>query len=258
MKKMQFFIILVVMLLVEDATFAQVGINTNTPNSSSILDVTASDKGILFPRMTTLQKSAIATPADGLMVYDTDVHAHFIYIDGQWRIQKKEIVFPSRIFGVANLDGSNATINTPTGGGISENEFLNSNFAPVNAQIGVGGISGPQGAAIFSSGYNPITIGLAGTYLFKVSGRFQKSPANNLNMKARIILNVNGVNKLNTWFHLPNAEDASSTKTNYVMLNLVAGDVISLQVKKDKFTSTASATLHGIFSDLLLEVEKLP
>ena len=251
---------LIIMLLILGGKLAhaQIGINTTTPNVSAVLDVSADNKGILFPRMTTLQKNAILAPVDGLMVYDTDIHAHFIFIDGEWRSQRREIVFPNRIFFMAQSLVNGGSINTPTGGGNSENDNTNSNFFPVEAQMAAGNVSGPEGAAILSSGFPPMTIGTAGTYLFKISGRFRKDPENDLNMKARIILNINGVNKLNTWFHLPNAANASSTKTNFVMLDLVPGDVISVQVKKDKFASTASATLHGIFSDLLLEVEKLP
>ncbi len=51
---------------------AQVGIGTNTPNASAILDLTATDKGLLVPRMTLAQKNAIAAPAAGLIVYQTD------------------------------------------------------------------------------------------------------------------------------------------------------------------------------------------
>ena len=51
--------------------FAQVGINTLDPNSSAALDIVSTDKGILIPRMTTIQKNAINTPAEGLIVYDT-------------------------------------------------------------------------------------------------------------------------------------------------------------------------------------------
>lgn len=50
---------------------AQVGINTSTPNASAALDIESTNKGILIPRMTTVQKIAIATPAEGLLVYDT-------------------------------------------------------------------------------------------------------------------------------------------------------------------------------------------
>ncbi|SHF09286.1 hypothetical protein [Dysgonomonas macrotermitis] len=53
---------------------AQIGVNTDNPSSSSVLDINAynNDKGLLIPRMTTSQKLAIASPASGLTVYDTD------------------------------------------------------------------------------------------------------------------------------------------------------------------------------------------
>lgn len=57
--------------------FAQVGIGTTTPNASSILDLTSSTQGLLTPRMTTAQRITIASPADGLMVYDTDLKSFF-------------------------------------------------------------------------------------------------------------------------------------------------------------------------------------
>jgi hypothetical protein len=59
--------------------FSQVGIGTITPNSSAMLDVTSTTQGMLTPRMTTAQRIAIATPADGLMVYDTDLKSFFHY-----------------------------------------------------------------------------------------------------------------------------------------------------------------------------------
>jgi hypothetical protein len=57
--------------------FAQVGIGTTTPNASSILDLTSSTQGMLTPRMSTVQRMAIVSPADGLMVYDTDLKSFF-------------------------------------------------------------------------------------------------------------------------------------------------------------------------------------
>lgn len=51
---------------------AQVGIGTTTPNASAALDLTATDKGFLPPRMTTLQRDAIASPATGLVIYNND------------------------------------------------------------------------------------------------------------------------------------------------------------------------------------------
>lgn len=59
---------------------AQIGIGTVTPNASSILDITSTTQGMLAPRMTTAQRNAIASPADGLIVYDTDLKAFYFYL----------------------------------------------------------------------------------------------------------------------------------------------------------------------------------
>ncbi|NDP27478.1 MAG: hypothetical protein GZ087_08650 [Flavobacterium sp.] len=58
---------------------AQVGIGTVTPDPSSILDITSTTQGMLAPRLTTAQRLAIATPANGLMVFDTDVKTFYYY-----------------------------------------------------------------------------------------------------------------------------------------------------------------------------------
>ena len=64
---------------------AQVGIGTTTPNASSALEVQSTTKGILVSRMTAAQKTAIASPAEGLMVYQTDAPIGlWMYISGAW------------------------------------------------------------------------------------------------------------------------------------------------------------------------------
>lgn len=64
--------ILVAILFSTFASFAQVGIGTNTPNASSALDVTSTTKGLLLPRLTHTQKTAIVSPAAGLWIWCTD------------------------------------------------------------------------------------------------------------------------------------------------------------------------------------------
>ncbi|MAN59940.1 MAG: hypothetical protein CMC08_08925 [Flavobacteriaceae bacterium] len=54
---------------------SQVGIGTTNPDPSSILDIATTDKGLLIPRLTTAQRDAIANPANGLMIYNTDANA---------------------------------------------------------------------------------------------------------------------------------------------------------------------------------------
>lgn len=50
---------------------AQVGINTTSPHQSAAMDIESTSKGLLIPRMTTSQKTAITNPASGLLIYDT-------------------------------------------------------------------------------------------------------------------------------------------------------------------------------------------
>lgn len=67
-----------------DAGANAIGINQSSIAATALLDIASTTKGILIPRMTTAQRDAIATPADGLMVYDTDVDALSQYQNGAW------------------------------------------------------------------------------------------------------------------------------------------------------------------------------
>jgi len=61
------------------------GIGTNSPNVSSLLDMTSTTKGFLAPRMTKVQRDAIATPATGLLVYQTNqTPGFYFYTGGTW------------------------------------------------------------------------------------------------------------------------------------------------------------------------------
>jgi hypothetical protein len=55
------------------------GIGTTSPSASAILDAQSTTKGVRMPNMTTTQKNAIASPAAGLMVYDTTLAKLCVY-----------------------------------------------------------------------------------------------------------------------------------------------------------------------------------
>jgi hypothetical protein len=59
-----------------------VGIGTTTPAVSSLLEIKSTSKGILIPRMTKAQRDAIAAPATGLMIYQTNNTPGFYYYSG--------------------------------------------------------------------------------------------------------------------------------------------------------------------------------
>lgn len=73
----------IVFLFITHVVLSQVGINTTTPDSSSILDITSTEKGVLIPRMTAIERISISTPiAEGLLVYQTDDVEGFYFYDG--------------------------------------------------------------------------------------------------------------------------------------------------------------------------------
>jgi hypothetical protein len=57
------------------------GDNPGNINGKAVLELESTDKGLLIPRMTTLQRTGLGAGAteDGIMVYDTDVNCTFVF-----------------------------------------------------------------------------------------------------------------------------------------------------------------------------------
>lgn len=68
-----------VLLLIGFSMNSQVGIGTVDPDASSVLDVKSDSAGLLVPRMTKVQRTGITTPANSLLVFDTDEKSFFYY-----------------------------------------------------------------------------------------------------------------------------------------------------------------------------------
>ena len=63
-----------------------VGIGTSKPDHSALLDLSSQSKGLLIPRMSLEQRGSILSPANGLMIYQTDFLSGFYYFDGrEWK-----------------------------------------------------------------------------------------------------------------------------------------------------------------------------
>lgn len=79
-----------------------IGINTETPDSSAILDIYSEEKGVLVPRLTSEQKDSIGNPANSLLIFDIDLQS-YTYFD---TLQSEWIVLPNKaeIFWVKNND----------------------------------------------------------------------------------------------------------------------------------------------------------
>ncbi len=61
-----------------------VGINTQNPHPSSVLDVQSVQAGALLPRLTTVQRNQIANPAIGLIIFNTDSECLNVFNSNGW------------------------------------------------------------------------------------------------------------------------------------------------------------------------------
>ena len=125
--------IFLVLSLVSILSFSQVGINTTSPDPSSILDVSASDKGILFPRVALSGTSDIQTiqnPAVSLVVYNTTTSGSlskgFYFWNGtSWNT-----------FGASVVSGNIGNNWSLTGNNIDNDKFLGTtNYIPLNFKV---------------------------------------------------------------------------------------------------------------------------
>ncbi len=115
MKKIFYVIIsLLVICVLNTKLSGQVSItNTGTlPDNSSMLDVNSTSKGMLIPRMTTLQRDGIQSPAVGLFIYNTDINCFQYWNGNTWldNCGSQSATSPCTAqAGIASVSSSNVT-----------------------------------------------------------------------------------------------------------------------------------------------------
>lgn len=103
-----------VCILLQSMADAQVGIGTNSPAASSMLEVSSTTKGFLYPRMTNSQMSAISSPAAGLTIYNTDASALYCYNGTNWVSKEDKVTGLFNAGTAAQLD--NIRVQMPNSG----------------------------------------------------------------------------------------------------------------------------------------------
>jgi hypothetical protein len=73
-------------LVCSQTLFPQVAVNTDgsAPNASAMFDIKSTTKGLLIPRMTTVQMNLIGSPAAGLMLYNTTDNNFYFHNGSGW------------------------------------------------------------------------------------------------------------------------------------------------------------------------------
>jgi hypothetical protein len=114
-----------------------VGINSTgaVPNASAALDIDATDKGILIPRMTSAERAAIATPAKGLLVFDHTTSSFWFHDGSVW---VENVSSGNDKDGIYDGDGT-----TPAGTDVTVTDYINFDANTLyvdgtNNRIGIG------------------------------------------------------------------------------------------------------------------------
>jgi len=158
------------MVITRSVSFSQsVGIGTTTPDASSVLELKATNKGFLPPRMTAAEKALIASPKAGLIIYQTDgVTGLYVYNGSAW-----EAVAGGTTGSGWALNGNSGTNPSSSFIGTIDNQPLKfrinnmpaGELNPINFNIGFGkttlesNTTGTQNTAIGGNSLNHNTTG---------------------------------------------------------------------------------------------------
>ena len=149
------------------ATAQGVAVNTpgNKADTSAMLDVSSTSKGVLVPRMTASQRTGIFSPAKGLLVYQTDGTDGFYYFNGTAWTTLTGATGPAGATGATGAQGIQG-VTGPQGP------------AGATGATGAQGPQGPQGnngatgatGATGTAGQGVPTGGTTGQVLTKIDG----------------------------------------------------------------------------------------
>lgn len=237
----------------------QVGINTTNPDLSSMLDITASDKGFLLPRialLSTTDVTTVASPAQSLMVFNTatvnDVSPGFYYWSGSvW----ERLVPSSEAPKAKGLERVNTSDGTFVDIGAQRIWTSGSGSAPT---ISSRTVLAPFGSTTSYITLNPSASGttsdtftcsrnitnLRGYVAIQTSGGGSTS-------RWRVFLYINGILTSNFWGAPPNGVNNQRTQCVFEYGPIPAGSTIEIRIDEN----TLPASLQNQASYFMVEYE---
>ena len=154
---------------------AQTGIGTTSPDASAKLDISSTTKGLLTPRMTSTQRAAISSPANGLLIYQTDAPTGFyvntgsagspswLRINTDWTKSGNDVSFTTGNVGIGT---SSPAEKIEVNGNVKANNFIGSGSQLTDVATRV------TGSWTLNPGLNYVsfTVNSGGTYSMWVNG----------------------------------------------------------------------------------------
>ncbi|WP_051929373.1 ice-binding family protein [Flavobacterium sp. 83] len=226
-------------ILISGITNAQVGIGTTNPNASSMLDIVSTDKGFLLPRLTTLQRDAITSPAVGLLIYNS-TSSIFNFYDSGWHDLITGSVLP--INGGTGIANSNlSTLALP---GV---------FATTITTTGITDITVPTSGTLYGTKLGSITSGQLQNSLTDETGTgnvvFSVSPSfTNVPLAPTAIVGTNTEQLATTAFVLANSDNYNSVNGSGDISTTSATDVIMPGMTFTPSAGTYIVTFNGQYS----------
>lgn len=213
--------------------FAQVGINTTTPDPSSILDIESSTSGLLIPRLTSTARDNITDPAIGLMFFNT-TESVFQYNSGT-------VMTPiwSDISYKPSLKYSNTDITT----NINTNAYTN---IPVFGTIGWN-----DDTSLYTISGNTVTINVTGRYNLTANVSYvvptvTGSTDQRVAVEAQFAINGTASGSIAATGYVRHANGHREASLNITeVFNLAAGDIISLQTIRSGNSAPATFRSSG-------------
>ena len=164
---------LLLLILTTAMTYSQVGINTDTPDASSALEIKSTSAGILIPRMTEAQRDAIASPALSLMIYQTNNDSGFYFFDGSAWKKIEGVAGPQGVAGTNGSDGQDGDsvyqIWLDAGNTGTEADFLNA-LKGTDGTNGTNGTNGQDGDSAYQIWLNAGNTGTEADFLSAITG----------------------------------------------------------------------------------------
>ena len=167
-------------LLLNSATAqVKVGDNPTSINNSAVFEMESTNKGLLLPRLTSTQRNAIAAPATGLVIYNTDKNCVEHYNGSAWYNVCDKTLTP--IGGGSLTSGGSAVVSAWTST-VGCNVGAGANNSPAGVRRGAVNQTMVLGSPLTATVTLVATVTTAGTYnittntqngiIFSASGTF--------------------------------------------------------------------------------------
>lgn len=220
MKKYFLITLIISGLFIKQACAQNVAINAtgSLPDTSAMLDVSSTNKGLLAPRLTTAQQNTIPLPANGLLVFNTTDN-DFNFNSGTAAAP----VWSPVAFSPAVLVAATKTLTYAPGAAFATLVYNNTTINTGSA---------------YSTTTGNFTAPATGTYQVIFSNMYSSNIANNNSVSARVI--VNGVTDIEVVASLSpyNTSAVSATLNTTTMVQMTAGQILTISVGNKVGTMT--------------------